>query len=737
MICTRVIPRGGQLRFHSARLCFYLLLGAARSKGTMSSTQGFSRRQFVSSAISTAVVSCLPIGRALFAALAAPKRGTREFAPHSQVALTTTPPWRDQGILNLTKSPYAKIRNVPVHAVTIENGFWAQRREVNVNKSTPSMEKLLEANGRMDNFRRLIGKSTAAQRGPVYSASDVYKWTEAAGFVLQSGERPELRAAVEKISKDVVAAQEPNGYLNTYFVRDHASERMEPKTQEWGHELYSMGHFLQGATAYYRATGDRTLLNAGIRFVNDFLLPDFGPGPDKKPLYSGHPEMELALVELYRMTGDKRHLDLAGYLLAGDSRIHARSPWDDVYHFCGTPFTSRTHLEGHAVRAMYACCGAADYYLETGDPAYWKTLDVLWKDLVTSQMYVTGGVGARSDGEAFGDPFELPNARAYGESCAAIGNMMWNWRMLAATGEAKFADVIERALYNGINSGMSLDGTLYCYRNPLAFDPSRGDKIRNEWYDTTCCPPNLERTFASLPGYFYSTSSDGIYLHFFDNSQLDWHLENGVGLKVRQKTNYPCDGDVEITVTPAEASHFTFYLRIPGWAERAQVSVNGKALTGAQPGEYLPIQRRWSPGDAIRLQMDMTPQMIQANPRLVDDTGRVAIQRGPLVYCMEELDQPNGVALTDVAVDLGQEAGALFHSELRSDLLGGVHVLRHMGAVYDKTSSRDALYSRYQGEPVKTRRVPLTFIPYFAWANRQATPMQVWTQVLKSSALNT
>ena len=195
------------------------------------------------------------------------------------------------------------------------------------------------------------------------------------------------------------------------------------------------------------------------------------------------------------------------------------------------------------MRAMYACCGATDYYLETGDQTYWKTLNVLWEDLVSSQMYVTGGVGARSEGEAFGDSYELPNFTAYGESCAAIGNMMWNWRMLAATGDAKFADVIERALYNGINSGMSLDGTMYCYRNPLGFDPSGGDHIRNPWYDTTCCPPNLERTFASLPGYFYSTSKDGLYVHLYDNSQLDWHLEDGTGLKVVQKTNYPWDGD--------------------------------------------------------------------------------------------------------------------------------------------------------------------------------------------------
>lgn len=697
----------------------------------MINTPDFSRRQFVSSAISTAAISCLPKGRNFFAGLAAPDNGIREITQQSSVALTTTPPWQDQGILNLAKSPYAKLRNVPVHAVTIENGFWAPRREVNVNKSIPSMGKLLEANGRMDNFRRLVGKSTAAQRGPVYSDSDVYKWTEAAGFALQSGERPELRAAVDNIAKDVLAAQQPNGYLNTYYVGDHASQRMEPKVQQWGHELYNMGHFLQGATAYYRATGDRTLLDAGLRFVNDFLLPNFGPGADKKPLFSGHPEMELALVELYRMTGDKRQLDLAGYLLAGDSRIHVQ-PEDYIYHFCGIPFTSRTHLEGHAVRAMYACCGATDYYLETGDPAYWKTLNVLWKDLVTSQMYVTGGVGARSDGEAFGDPYELPNARAYGESCAAIGNMMWNWRMLAATGEAKFADVMERALYNGINSGMSLDGTLYCYRNPLAFDPSGGDKIRNEWYDTTCCPPNLERTLASLPGYFYSTSGDGIYLHFFDSSELDWHLESGVDLKVRQKTNYPWDGSVEITVTPAEPTEFTFFLRIPGWTDRAQVGVNGKPVAGATPGQYLPIRRRWSAGDVIRVQFNMKPQLLEANTQVIENNGRVAVQRGPLVYCLEQIDQPEGVALKDVALNLGPRSNTQFQEEFQKDLLGGIILLRHAGAAFGESAEHSPLYFRYSGEARTSKPLSLTFIPYYAWANRTATPMQVWTPISKT-----
>src|SRR5256884_492074 len=403
----------------------------------MSNTQGFSRRQFVSSAISTAAISCLPNGGDLFTSLTAPKNGTREIAQRSSVVLTTAPSWRDQGILNLLKSPYAKLRNVAVHAVTIENGFWAQRREVNVSKSIPSMGKLLEANGRMDNFRRLIGKSTAAQRGPVYSDSDVYKWTEAASFALQSGERSELHAAVDNIAKDMMAAQQPDGYLNTYYIGEHASQRMEPKVQQWGHELYNMGHFLQGATAYYRATGDRALLDAGIRFVNEFLLPNFGAGADKKPLFSGHPEIELALVELYRI--DRRQT------AAGPRRLPPRGRPADSRAALGLRLSflrNSLHLANpsrRSRRARHACCGAADYYLETGDPAYWKTLNVLWKDLVTSQMYVTGGVGARSDGEAFGDAYELPNARAYGESCPAIGKIMWNCGMFAAPAEAKFA----------------------------------------------------------------------------------------------------------------------------------------------------------------------------------------------------------------------------------------------------------------------------------------------------------
>jgi len=682
-----------------------------------------SRRQFVSSAISAATVASL--GDLSLSS-------ERKLASSTAAAGSSTgSEWKNQGVLNLVKSPYAKLRNVPVHAVTVTSGFWAARRQTNVEKSIPSMEKLLQANGRMDNFLRLAGQSDASQRGPVFSDSDVYKWTEAAGFALESADLPELRTMADKIIKEVVAVQEPSGYLNTYYVGDRAKDRMTPEVQRWGHELYNIGHLLQGAIAYYRATGDSTLLEAGIHFVDGFLLPNFGPGPDKKPIFSGHPEIELALIELYRTTGDKRHLELADYILQGDDRIKVPHR-GYVYHFCGIPFTSRTHLEGHAVRAMYACCGATDYYLETGDQAYWKTLNTLWDDLVNHQMYVTGGVGARSDGEAFGDPYELPNFTAYGESCAAIGNMMWNWRMLAATGDAKYADVIERALYNGINSGMSLDGTLYCYRNPLGFDPSSGDHIRNPWYDVTCCPPNLERTFASLPGYFYSTSSEGLYLHLYDDSVLDWHLENGTALKVQQKTKYPWNGVGDITITPEKPVEFTLYLRIPGWSDHTQVKVNGKAVSGATPGQYLALRRRWEPGDVISVKFDLTTHLVAANPRVVDDYGRVAIQRGPLVYCLEQLDQPEGVALRDVRLDVNQKSSAPFQEEFRDDLLGGVLVLKCMGALYDRSSSTAGLYFRYRPETSEKHATTLTFIPYYGWANRAATPMQVWTPAVSA-----
>jgi uncharacterized protein len=655
-------------------------------------------------------------------------------------AIRQTTEWKSEGIVHTASSPYAKLHDVPIRAVTIGDGFWGQRRKTNVESSIPTMHDLMIRDGRMENFRRLSGKSAAPQKGRVASDTDIYKWTEGVSFTLQSGDRPALREEVSNMLDDVVAAQDPSGYLNTYFHGDRAPLRMQwvptgggrgaQSTQETGHELYTLGHMLQSAIAYYRATGDRKLLDAGIRDVNNFVLKDYGPGIDKRPIISGHPEIEMALVELYRVTGDKRDLDLAGYILHGDpERIQLR-PDRYVYLFSGIPFTSRTKLEGHAVRAMYACSGATDYFLETGDQAYWTTLEVLWKDLVDSKLYITGGVGARNAGEAFGDPYELPNGAAYSESCAAIGNMMWNWRMLAATGEARFTDVMERAIYNTINAGMSLDGTQYCYRNPLEYTPDARRPIRNPWYDTLCCPPNLERTLTALPGYFYSTSREGVYVHLYDNATLDWHLENGTGVKIIQKTNYPWDGDVEMTVTPAQATDFTLYLRIPGWSPNAKVTVNGAAFGGTTAGEYIALKGRWAPGDKVRLQLDMTPQVIASNPRLQDNRGRVAVQRGPLVYCIEQLDQAGVTSLSDLALTVGADPGKEFQVQTRKEMLGGIVALQHSGVYFDKPLSQEPLYQPFGKDSAKGgRAVSITLIPYYAWANREPSAMQVWMAV--------
>jgi DUF1680 family protein len=629
--------------------------------------------------------------------------------------------WQSQGIVSDTRSPHAKMHGVPIHAVKMGDGFWSARRAINVEKSIPSMLAELEQHGVVDNFLRLEGKTKAARRGPLYTDSDLYKWMEAVAFVLQSGDQPKLRAEFDRLTGIIHDAQEPSGYLNTYWTEERTPKRFTEMYRS--HELYCMGHLIQAAIAYYRATGDRKLLDVGIRFAN-YMVQNFGP--QKRPALTGHPEFEMALVELYRTTSDRRYLDFAGYLLSGVERERLHLTDDQVqYMFSGKPFTSRTEFEGHAVRAMYASCGATDYYMETGDAAYLKTLETLWSDLVNRKMYITGGVGSRESGEAFGEAYELPNAQAYGESCAAIGNLMWNWRMLLALGESRFADVIERALYNGINSGMSLSGTLYCYRNPLE---SSGEKIRNEWYDTTCCPPNLERMLASLPGYMYSTSPQGVYVNLFHTSTLDWQLENGMGIRIAQQTEYPWKGAVEVTVDPARAAEFSLFVRIPAWSAGTAVGVAVPAPFAPRQdtpkaGEYYEIHRRWEPGDKVHIEFEMQPRLVRANPLVREDAGRVALERGPLVYCIEQPDQP-GFNLFDASL---LDDGSSFVSAFQADLLGGVTVVKHRGSVVDRPFSGEPLYRPFRERVERPGKVEeLTFIPYYAWANRGPSNMEVW-----------
>ena len=629
--------------------------------------------------------------------------------------------WKDQGIINTSASPKAKLHSVPIRAVTMGDGFWAARMRTNVEESIPTLLELLEEHGVVDNFRRLSGRKNERRRGPLYTDSDLYKWMEAVAFVLQSGDRPQLHETLDKLIDDVLAAQEPSGYLNTYYVGERAKLRFSEMYRS--HELYCLGHLLQAGIAYYRATGDRKLLEGGIKYA-DYVLQTFGP--EKKPALTGHPEFEMALVELYRTTGDRRYLDFVNYLFSGE-RLRLQLTDDQVtYLFSGIPFTSRTELEGHAVRALYACSGATDYYLETGDADYPETLERLWKDLVERKMYVTGGVGSYAQGESVGMAYDLPNERAYAESCAAIANFMWNWRMLAAKADASYTDVMEQALYNGINSGMSLSGTLYCYRNPLA---SRGDEeIRQPWYDTTCCPPNLERTFAAIPGYLYSTSPAGVYVNLYHASTLDWHLEDGTGLHLVQRTKYPWDGDITLKVRPAKAATFTLYLRIPGWSSKATVTLDGKPAPGKpKPGEYFAIHREWNGESTVALQLDMTPHLVAANPLVREDYGKVAVQRGPLIYCLEQVDQEDRGSIFDVALSPSSGPNWGFTWEFRPDLLGGIVLLKHKGTAAARPLSQEPLYRTLERTPhSEGKEVNLTFIPYYAWANRIQGTMEVW-----------
>ncbi|MBV8833790.1 MAG: glycoside hydrolase family 127 protein [Acidobacteriaceae bacterium] len=638
--------------------------------------------------------------------------------------------WRTEGVIFLDNSLNARLHPVPVRAVRLGDGFWTARRRVTTERSLPTMLDLLEEHGEVDNFRRLTGKKNVPRRGPLYTDSDVYKWIEAASWAIESNEtsdadKQKFRTEIDSLAGDIVAAQEPSGYLNTYYVGDKVRLRFTELTRS--HEDYCLGHLIQAGIAYYRATGNRILLDAGIRFA-DYVVENFGP--TKRPFVTGHPELEMALVELYRTTGDAKYLDFAHYLFSGVERDRLKLKDAEIrYMFSGKPFTSRTEFEGHAVRALYAASGATDYFAETGDPAFKKTLDLLWADLTNHKMYITGGVGSRAGGESFGDPYELPSEQAYAETCAAVANVMWNFRMLALTGDGRYADVLERALYNGVNSGMSLSGTLYCYRNPLA---SNGEKLRNPWYDTDCCPPNIERLFESLPGYFYATSRDGIYVNLFHNSDVDWHLDGGTNLKLSQVTGYPWTGDVRITVNPQRASDFTLYLRWPSWATSIELEVNGEPFPApnGRKGAYIPITRNWRAGDTVSVSFAMQPVQMVANPRVADVYGRIAMERGPVVYALEQIDQ-GGAALGDIFI----RPNSTSTIEVRKDLLGGVTVLKVPGLAAEKPVGDEPLYQPLSVSVSRSKRaMTLSFIPYYAIGNREPTPMEVWVPISKFDA---
>ncbi|MGH2533008.1 MAG: glycoside hydrolase family 127 protein [Thermomicrobiales bacterium] len=617
-------------------------------------------------------------------------------------------------VVDTSESRHARLRPLAVDAVTLDDAVWEPRRRINREQTLPGQHAHLEQTGRIDNFRRAAGKQEGPFQGLYFNDSDVYKWLEAAAWSLATDPDPALERLVDETIAEVAAAQQPDGYLDTYYILGEGRWTDLVKT----HELYCAGHLFQAAVAHHRATGKTSLLDVARRFA-DHICDVLGPAEEgKQPGTDGHEEVELALVELARETGERRYLDQARYFL--DARGYGLAGGDE-YHQDHKPFRELDAMVGHAVRAVYLNAGAADIYAETGEPALRETLERLWRNMTTRRMYVSGGIGARYEGEAFGRDFELPNERAYTETCAAIGSVMWAWRMLLLTGEAHYADLMEHTLYNAVLPGVSLDGQRYFYQNPLADD---GDHRRQPWFHCACCPPNVARLLASLPGYVYTMAVDEIWVHLYAEGAATLALPNGQVVHLRQRTSYPWDGDVAIGVDAD--GEFELRLRVPAWCgDGASLEVNGDAqpvdLTSRR---YVALRRNWRPGDVVRLRLPMAVRRIACHPHVAENAGRVALTRGPILFCVEAVDNP-GIDPRDVVLP----AGAAFAIEHRPDLLGGVTVFRASAEV--DPSAKDwanALYRPAGAERETAHRaaIELTAIPYFAWANREPGGMQVW-----------
>jgi hypothetical protein len=658
-------------------------------------------------------------------------------------AFASGPVWAEAGREGMASAHPSAFTELKLSSVEIRDRFWAPRRELLRTVTLPSQWDELEAHHDVDNFRILAGKKTGVHRGPVFLDSDLYKWLEAASSVLaKHPEDQELAARVEELSSLIAAAQMPDGYLNTYY-ESFAPERRW--TNLWmNHELYCAGHFIEAACARAETVGPNPLLAAATKLA-DHLAAQFGPG--KNEGVPGHEEVELALIRLYRLTGERKYLDLADFFIhrrgrdphfkrellselrdqsqlnkivrekrkpylaalpAEDSTAYGsfKLPWRLVprilanfasgrYFQADRPLEAQTVAEGHAVRAMYYFTGAADLYLETGAPGLRPILETVWQNTFTKRAYVTGGLGALPIIEGFGKDYELPN-RSYTETCAAIGSFFFSWRMLRATGAAKYADQMERALYNAILSGLSLDQKHYFYGNPLT---SHGEHERREWYPVACCPPNLARLLASLERYLYGQSPDGIWVHQYVGGQAEFELPEGKVLLAVQ-SGFPWEGRARLQITPERPLMFSLRLRVPGWARGAEVRVNGKKLAESPaPGSYLVLQREWRPGDEIVLEFGMEPRLESAPAEVKENRGKAAILAGPLVYCLEDRDNP-GLDVHGVQIRRDPELETAFQPEL----LGGVALVRGR--------TRD-------GKELRA-------IPYYAWGNRGRAQMEVW-----------
>jgi DUF1680 family protein len=631
------------------------------------------------------------------------------------------------------------VKPVPFTAVHVNDEFWAPRIEINRTVTIPFAFKKDEETGRVDNFIRaakaLRGEPFENHKYPPYpfDDTDVYKVIEGASYTLSVHPDPQLEAYIDDLIAKIGAAQEKDGYLYTARTIDPAHPHPWSGNQRWilegvdSHELYDLGHLYEAAVAHYQATGKRTLLDIALRTAN-LLDGTFGPG--KREIWPGHQIVEMGLAKLYRVTGDPRYLNLAKFMLDSRGPQSSEKGAGNPYVEAQQRVVDQTEAVtgGHAVRATYMYSGMADVAALTGDTAYVSALDKIWENVAGRKLHITGGIGARGAGEAFGADYELPNMSAYNETCAAVGNDYWNHRLFLLHADAKYIDVMERTLYNGLISGVSLDGTTFFYQNPLEATGFAGKDQRSPWFGVACCPGNITRFMASVPGYIYAQRGDALWVNLFVANNAEIKLDNGRTVRVKQETRYPWDGAVKMTVNPDAAIALTIHVRIPGWArnepvasdlyrfaadsqDAAVLKVNGKKVPIQLDKGYTELTRNWKPGDTIELNLPMPIRRVLANDHVAADRGRVALERGPIVYAAEWPDNPKG-QVRNLMLPRDERLTA----EFKPDLLRGVTVVkgRAVALAYDA-----------QGKITSTEQ-EFTAIPYYAWANRGRGQMLVW-----------
>ena len=619
------------------------------------------------------------------------------------------------------------INPVPFTSVKVTDNFWGQRLQASREVTIPLAFSKCEETGRYENFVKAAHPSdTYKVEGFSFDDTDVYKTIEGASYSLQTYPDKKLQKYIDSVLVIVAGAQEPDGYLYTARTMNPKHPHNWAGKERWvavenlSHEFYNLGHMIEGAVAHYQATGKRNFLNIAIKYA-DCVCREIGNGPQQKKYVPGHQIAEMALVKLYMVTGDKKYLDQAKFFL--DTRGYTSRK--DAYSQAHKPVVEQDEAVGHAVRAVYMYSGMADVAAITGDSSYIKAIDKIWDNIVSKKIYITGGIGARHAGEAFGNNYELPNLSAYCETCAAIGNVYMNYRLFLLHGDAKYFDVLERTLYNGLISGVSLDGGSFFYPNPLS---SNGKYSRKPWFGCACCPSNVSRFIPSLPGYVYAVKNDQVYVNLYLSNKAELKVDKKKIL-LEQETSYPWNGDIRLKITQGNQD-FTMKLRIPGWVRGNvlpgdlysytdnqkpvyQVSVNGQTVESDVNDGYLSIARKWKKGDVVEVHFDMIPRIVKANPKVEADHGRVAVERGPIVYCAEWPDNRFNVH----SILLNQHPQ--FKVTDKPELLYGIRQI---------TTDAQALSYDKAGKLV-TKDVELTLIPYYAWAHRGEGDMEVWLPI--------